>query len=75
MVLAQLGSQGAIPELDTGRKTSRGAGKNKQQRSGVPRMYPLGTHKIKSKGSEEWSLVQRRDLGALQSRERAKLTK
>lgn len=72
---ALLGSHGDIPELDTGRKTSRGAGKSRQQRSGVPVMYPLGTHKIKSKGSEEWSLVQRRDLGALQSKKRAKLIK
>ncbi|CAN8217167.1 unnamed protein product [Coccothraustes coccothraustes] len=67
-VLARFGSQGDIPDLDTGRKTSRGAGKNGQQHSGVPR-YPLGIHRIKSKGSGEWSLVQVRDLGALQSKE------
>lgn len=73
-VLARLGSQGDIPDWDTGRKASRGAGKNRHQHSGVPR-YPLGIHKIKSKGSEEWSLLQVRDLGALQSKERVKLIK
>lgn len=52
--------------------TSQGPGKSRQQHSGVPTMQSLGTHKLKPKSSEDWSSVQLRDSGALQSRGRAK---